>query len=93
MMINPYLEYHEVYGGRADDRVERRGGTGGSSVCPRDSVNLIDELRVALIPPRRRVAFLLGGAMSSSMLRGDWEPSASSKRLSMMAWTMMIPSS
>jgi hypothetical protein len=36
-------------------------------------VNLIDELRVALIPPRRRVLFLLGGAVSSSMLRGDSE--------------------
>jgi hypothetical protein len=30
----------------------------------------MDELLVALIPPRRRVSFLLGGAMSSSMLRG-----------------------
>jgi hypothetical protein len=36
-------------------------------------VNLIDELRVALMPLRRRVSFLLGGAMSSSMLRGDSE--------------------
>jgi hypothetical protein len=36
-------------------------------------VNLIDELRVALIPPRIRVSFLLGGAMSSSILRGDSE--------------------
>jgi hypothetical protein len=36
-------------------------------------VNLIDELRVALIPTRRRVLFLLGGAVSSSMLRGDSE--------------------
>jgi hypothetical protein len=25
------------------------------------------------MPPRRRVSFLLGGAMSSSMLRGDLE--------------------
>jgi hypothetical protein len=31
----------------------------------------MDELLVALIPPRRRVSFLLGGAVSSSMLRGD----------------------
>jgi hypothetical protein len=30
----------------------------------------MDELLVALIPPRRRVSFLLGGAVSSSMLRG-----------------------
>jgi hypothetical protein len=26
---------------------------------------------VALIPPRRRVSFLLGGVVSCSMLRGD----------------------
>jgi hypothetical protein len=36
-------------------------------------VNLIDELRVALIPTRRTVSFLLNGAVSSSMLRGDSE--------------------
>jgi hypothetical protein len=36
-------------------------------------VNLIDELRVALIPLRRRVSFLLGGVLSSSMLRADLE--------------------
>jgi hypothetical protein len=35
--------------------------------------NLIDELRVALMPPRRRVSFLLSGAVSSSILRGDSE--------------------
>jgi hypothetical protein len=34
-------------------------------------VNVIDELRVALIPVRRRVSFLLGGAVSSFILRGD----------------------
>jgi hypothetical protein len=34
-------------------------------------VNLIDELLVALIPLRRRVSFLLGGAVSSSILQGD----------------------
>jgi hypothetical protein len=34
-------------------------------------VNLIDEFRVALMPPRRRVWYLLGGAVSSSILRGD----------------------
>jgi hypothetical protein len=33
----------------------------------------MDELLVALMPPRRRVSFLLGGVVSSSMLRGDWE--------------------
>jgi hypothetical protein len=36
-------------------------------------VDLIDELCVALMPPRRRVWFLLGGALSSSILRGDLE--------------------
>jgi hypothetical protein len=36
-------------------------------------VNLIDELRVDLMPPRRRVSFLLDGAVSSSILRGDLE--------------------
>jgi hypothetical protein len=36
-------------------------------------VNLIDELHVALIAQRRRVWFLLGGAVSSSILRGDSE--------------------
>jgi hypothetical protein len=30
-------------------------------------------LLVALMPPRRRVSFLLGGDVSSSMLRGDSE--------------------
>jgi hypothetical protein len=33
----------------------------------------IDELCVALMPPRRRVSFPLGGVVSSSMLRGDLE--------------------
>jgi hypothetical protein len=33
----------------------------------------MDVLLVALMPPRRRVSFLLGGALSTSMLRGDSE--------------------
>jgi hypothetical protein len=33
----------------------------------------MDVLLVALMPPRRRVSFLIGGAISSSMLRGDSE--------------------
>jgi hypothetical protein len=33
----------------------------------------MDELLVSLMPSRRRVSFLLGGAVSSSMLRGDSE--------------------
>jgi hypothetical protein len=36
-------------------------------------VNFINEFRIALMPPRRRVRFLLGGAVSSSILRGDSE--------------------
>jgi hypothetical protein len=36
-------------------------------------VNLINEFRVALMPPGRRVWFLLGGAVSSPILRGDSE--------------------
>jgi hypothetical protein len=31
----------------------------------------MDVLLVALMPPRRRVSLLLGGAVFSSMLRGD----------------------
>jgi hypothetical protein len=33
----------------------------------------MDEHLAALMPPRRRVSFLLSGAMSSSMLQGDSE--------------------
>jgi hypothetical protein len=33
----------------------------------------MDELLVALMPPRRRVSFLLVGVVSYSMLRGDSE--------------------
>jgi hypothetical protein len=36
-------------------------------------VNLIDELCVALMPPRRRVPLLLGGVVSSPTLREDSE--------------------
>jgi hypothetical protein len=36
-------------------------------------VNLINEFRVALMPPRRRVWFLLGGVVSSSILRVNLE--------------------
>jgi hypothetical protein len=31
----------------------------------------MDVLLVALMPPRRRASFLLGGVVSSTMLRGD----------------------
>jgi hypothetical protein len=33
----------------------------------------MDMLLVALMPPRRRVSFLLSGVVSSSMIRGDSE--------------------
>jgi hypothetical protein len=33
----------------------------------------MDELLVALMPPRKRVSFLLGSVVSTSMLRGDSE--------------------
>jgi hypothetical protein len=36
-------------------------------------MNLIYGLRVALMPPRRKVWFILGGAVSPSILRGDSE--------------------
>jgi hypothetical protein len=63
-------EYLGAYGGGADDRVEWRGRTGGSYVCPRGLVNFVNKFHVALMPPRRRVLFLLGGAVSSSILQG-----------------------
>jgi hypothetical protein len=68
-MIHP-LEYLGVYGGGEDERVERHGGMGGSSMCPRVSLYRMDELRVLLMPPRGSV-LLLGGATSSSILWGD----------------------
>jgi hypothetical protein len=69
-----------VYDGGADERVEHHGGRGGSSVCPRSSVYHMDELRVLLMPPRGSVP-LLGGATSSSMLRGDSETECLLKEL------------
>jgi hypothetical protein len=41
-------------------------------VCPHGSVYHMDDLRVLLMPPRGRM-LLLGGATSSSMIRGDSE--------------------
>ena len=65
-MVNPYSECLGLYGGGADDLVERRGGGG----IP--SVNLMEELLGSLIPPRSNMS-LLGAGLSSSMLRGDSE--------------------
>jgi hypothetical protein len=65
MMTYP-SEYRGVYGGGADDRVEWRGRTGGYMSLSFGEPH--NEFRVALMPPRRRVWFLLGGAVSSSIL-------------------------
>jgi len=65
-MVNPYSECLGLYGGGADDLVERRGGGG----IP--SVNLMEELLGSLIPPRSNMS-LLGAGLSSSILRGDPE--------------------
>ena len=65
-IVNPYSECLGLYGGGADDLVERRGGGG----IP--SVNLMEELLGSLIPPRSSMS-LLGAGLSSSMLRGDSE--------------------
>jgi hypothetical protein len=66
------LGHLRVYGGGEDELVERRGGMSGLFVCPRGSVYHMDGLRVLLVPPRGSVS-LLGGATSSSMIRGESE--------------------
>jgi hypothetical protein len=53
----------------------------------------MDELLVSLMAPRRRESFLLGGAMSSSMLRGDSETECLLEDVVEMAWTTATPSS
>ena len=68
-MVNPYSECLGLYGGGADDLVERHGGGG----IP--SVNLIEELLGSLIPPRSSMS-LLGAGLSSSMLSRDPETDA-----------------
>jgi hypothetical protein len=50
-------------------------------------------LLAALIPPRRRASFLLGGAVSISMLRGDSETECLLEDVVDDAWMMMNPSS
>jgi hypothetical protein len=76
-MINP-LEHLRVYGGGADERVERHGGTCGSSMCPHGSVYR-NKLRVLLMPPRGSV-LRLSGATFSSMLRRDWRTDTANQR-------------
>jgi hypothetical protein len=61
---SPYRSFSGV-----DERVEYHGGTGGSSVCPCGSAYHMD---VLLMPLRGSVS-LLGGATSSSLIRGDSE--------------------
>ena len=63
-IINPYSKFLGLYGGGADDLVERRGGGGAPSV------NLMEELLGSLIPPRSNMS-LLGAGLSTSMPRGD----------------------
>ena len=63
-MVNPYSGFLGLYGGGADDLVERRGGGGAPSV------NLMEELLGSLIPPRSNMS-LLGAGLSTSMPRGD----------------------
>ena len=63
-MVNPYSDFLGLYGGGADDLVERRGGGGAPSV------NLMEELLGSLIPPRSNMS-LLGAGLSTSMPRGD----------------------
>ena len=63
-MVNPYSDFLGLYGGGADDLVERRGGGGTPSV------NLMEELLGSLIPPRSNLS-LLGAGLSTSMPRGD----------------------
>jgi hypothetical protein len=41
--------------------------------APPYALEVMDVLLVALMSPRRRLSFLLGGAVSSSILRGDSE--------------------
>jgi hypothetical protein len=71
-MIITYFEYRGTYGGGADECVEQRGWMGDSSLCPCSSVYRMDELRVLRMPPRSKLP-LLGGVVSSSMLRGYLE--------------------
>ena len=63
-MVNPYLDFLGLYGGGADDLVERCGGGGAPSV------NLMEELLGSLIPPRSNMS-LLGAGLSTSMPCGD----------------------
>ena len=63
-MVNPYSDFLGLYGGGADNLVERRGGGGAPSV------NLMEELLGSLIPPRSNMS-LLGAGLSTSMPRRD----------------------
>jgi hypothetical protein len=74
MMINP-LEHHGAYGGGVDDLVEWRGRTGDSSIRVSCGPHATEEKSV--VPPRRCRVLL----NTPRILK----PSASSKRLSMMA--------
>ena len=63
-MVNPYSDFLGLYGGGADDLVERHGRGGAPSL------NLMEELLGSLIPPRSNMS-LLGAGLSTSMPHGD----------------------
>ena len=63
-----------MYGGGADDLVERHGRGGAPSL------NLMEELLGSLIPPRSNMS-LLGAGLSSSMLRRNSETECRRKEL------------
>jgi hypothetical protein len=76
-MMKPYAEYHRVYGGGADEWVDRRGGTGGSSVRPWGSVNLRATEEESVVPPWRCRVLLhaprrLGNRVPTRRRRRRW---------------------
>jgi hypothetical protein len=90
-MMKISLECLGVYGGRANERVECRGRTGGSSVCP-CGLSHMDKLRVILMPPRSSV-LLLDGATSTYILRGDSERMLLRRARWCLGWWWSYPSS
>lgn len=79
-IVNTYSDIFGLYGGGAVDLIVRRGGISGALSCPWGWVNLMEELRWSLIPPRSKMS-LLGAGWPSSMLHGDSWRSVGSQRL------------
>jgi hypothetical protein len=77
-------EYRGAYGGGVDDRVEWRGRTGGSSICPWGLMNLINEF---VWPSCHREECGSSSVVPCPPQYSDdtRKPSTSSNRLSMMA--------